>query len=62
VVNDEALGKTILEIEVRGKHGVGYCKSMPVQCGPLSEFEAGFAQRIYGVNTSRPTLGPQLIG
>jgi len=29
VVDDEDLGKTILEIEVRGKRGVGYCKSMP---------------------------------
>jgi len=26
---DEDLKKTILEIEVRGKRGVGYCKSMP---------------------------------
>lgn len=28
VVNDEATGEEILEIEVRGKRGVGYCKSM----------------------------------
>ena len=27
VVEDEASGQTILEIEVRGKRGVGYCKS-----------------------------------
>ena len=27
VVEDESLGQTILEIEVRGKRGVGYCKS-----------------------------------
>ena len=27
VVDDEATGETILEIEVRGKRGVGYCKS-----------------------------------
>ncbi len=26
---DAATGETILEIEVRGKRGVGYCKSMP---------------------------------
>jgi integrase len=31
IVDDEDLGKTILEIEVRGKRGVGYCKSIPVQ-------------------------------
>ena len=29
VVDDEDTGETILEIEVRGKRGVGYCKSMP---------------------------------
>ena len=29
IVNDEATGERILEIEVRGKRGVGYCKSMP---------------------------------
>ena len=27
IVDDEASGETILEIEVRGKRGVGYCKS-----------------------------------
>ena len=27
IVEDDATGKTILEIEVRGKRGVGYCKS-----------------------------------
>jgi integrase len=27
IVDDEATGQTILEIEVRGKRGVGYCKS-----------------------------------
>jgi integrase len=29
VVEDEATDERILEIEVRGKRGVGYCKSMP---------------------------------
>lgn len=29
VIVDEATGERILEIEVRGKRGVGYCKSMP---------------------------------
>jgi integrase len=29
IVKDEATQETILEIEVRGKRGVGYCKSMP---------------------------------
>ena len=35
-VKDEALGQTILEIEVRGKRGVGYCKSMS---GAVRPFE-----------------------
>ena len=29
IVEDEPTGETILEIQVRGKRGVGYCKSMP---------------------------------
>jgi integrase len=29
IADDEAGGEPILEIEVRGKRGVGYCKSMP---------------------------------
>lgn len=29
IVDDEATGERILEIEVRGKRGYGYCKSMP---------------------------------
>lgn len=36
IVNDEATGERILEIEVRGKRGVGYCKSMP---GAILPFE-----------------------
>lgn len=36
VVTDEATGERILEIEVRGKRGVGYCKSMP---GAVIPFE-----------------------
>ncbi len=29
IVEDDATGEVILEIEVRGKRGIGYCKSMP---------------------------------
>ncbi|HEX3666792.1 MAG TPA: hypothetical protein VHU23_16320 [Rhizomicrobium sp.] len=36
IVNDKASGETILEISVRGKRGVGYCKSMP---GAVRPFE-----------------------
>ena len=35
IVDDEGLGETILEIEVRGKRGFGYCKSMPGAVTPL---------------------------
>ena len=36
IVTDKAMGERILEIEVRGKRGVGYCKSMP---GAVLPFE-----------------------
>jgi integrase len=35
VVLDESTNKRILEIEVRGKRGVGYCKSMPGAVHPF---------------------------
>jgi len=35
VVTDKATGERILEIEVRGKRGVGYCKSMPGAVTPF---------------------------
>ena len=34
IVDDEHSGERILEIEVRGKRGVGYCKSMPMAVRP----------------------------
>lgn len=36
IVDDDATGERILEIEVRGKRGIGYCKSMP---GAVRPFE-----------------------
>jgi integrase len=36
IVKDEDTRERILEIEVRGKRGVGYCKSMP---GAVTPFE-----------------------
>jgi integrase len=36
IVKDEATGETILEIQVRGKRGVGYCKSMPNAVVPFT--------------------------
>ena len=41
-MDDEDLGKTILEIEVRGKRGVGYCKSMPGAVRPFERLKARF--------------------
>lgn len=46
VVEDDATGEIILEIEVRGKRGVGYCKSMPNAVRPY--------QRIVQRNKPQP--------
>src|SRR5205814_2742013 len=40
IVEDEATGEEILEIEVRGKRGVGYCKSMPGAVRPFERLKA----------------------
>lgn len=48
VVEDAATGKTILEISVRGKRGVGYCKSMPNAVEPFTRLQ----------KRERPTLVP----
>ena len=47
IVEDEASGQTILEIEVRGKRGVGYCKSMPSAVRPF--------ERLVKRNNPEPT-------
>lgn len=39
IVTDEATGERILEIEVRGKRGVGYCKSMPGAVMPFKRLQ-----------------------
>ncbi|MCF6292254.1 MAG: hypothetical protein L3J04_02550 [Robiginitomaculum sp.] len=46
IVDDEATNETILEIEVRGKRGIGYCKSMPNAVRPY--------QRIVQRNKPQP--------
>jgi len=48
VVEDEDSGQTILEIEVRGKRGVGYCKSTTGAVRPFERLKA----------RPRPTGGP----
>ena len=40
IVEDDASGQTILEIEVRGKRGVGYCKSMTGAVRPFERLRA----------------------
>jgi len=40
IVVDEGSGQKILEIEVRGKRGVGYCKSMPGAVLPFERLKA----------------------
>ena len=40
VVTDEATGERILEIQVRGKRGVGYCKSMAGAVRPFERMKA----------------------
>jgi integrase len=47
IVKDDALNEQILEIEVRGKRGVGYCKSMPGAVFPF--------QRLKKRNAPNPT-------
>jgi hypothetical protein len=52
IVDDENLGKTILEIEVRGKRGVGYCESIPGAVRPFERLRSRLRPaRIYGANT-----------
>ena len=40
IVEDEATGERILEIEVRGKRGIGFCKSMPSAVKPYQRLLA----------------------
>jgi integrase len=51
IVYDDDLKKTILEIEVRGKRGVGYCKSMPGAVLPFKRLRSRLRPaRVYGAN------------
>ncbi|MDO8381029.1 site-specific integrase [Phenylobacterium sp.] len=53
IVTDEATGERILEIEVRGKRGVGYCKSMPGAVLPFQRVVKRYAlqpkDRVFGL-------------
>ncbi len=49
IATDHATGEKILEIEVRGKRGVGFCKSMPGAVRPYERL----------LNRPKPTRGQQ---
>lgn len=69
VVKDDATGETILEIEVRGKRGTGYCKSMPGAVRPFERLKkrprpTRIGERIDAPDKSEPGGGgdPHLGG
>jgi hypothetical protein len=53
VVEDRATGETILEIRVRGKRGVGYCKTMPGGVLPFERLRDGLRPKSLGWAQSR---------
>jgi integrase len=59
IVTDEATGERILEIEVRGKRGIGFCKSMPGAVMPFRRLK----ERNNGQPTDRlfPTFQRELF-
>ncbi|MBV8548675.1 MAG: site-specific integrase [Alphaproteobacteria bacterium] len=57
VENDPATKKTILVIDVRGKTGVGYCKSMPNAVFPFEEVRR---RRIAELNAARDPGAPEV--
>jgi integrase len=62
VVYDDDLQKTILEIEVRGKRGVGYCKSMPGAVLPFKRLKSRLRPaRIHGANAPTESSDRPLI-
>src|SRR5580693_4126164 len=56
IVFDDNLRKTILEIEVRGKRGTGYCKSMSGAVLPFKRLRSRLRPaRVYGANAPTGT-------
>jgi hypothetical protein len=53
IVDDEGLGETILEIEVRGKRGFGYCKSMPDAVSPFERLRSRLRPKRVGTCRKR---------
>ena len=57
IVDDDATGETILEIEVRGKRGVGYCKSTTGAVRPferlLERNQPGMTDKVFPENQKK---------
>ncbi|MEI9994669.1 MAG: hypothetical protein WDM91_08755 [Rhizomicrobium sp.] len=53
IVKDKATNETILEISVRGKRGVGYCKSMPGAVYPFEQLKQRKRMAKAGVRRSK---------
>ena len=60
IVEDEASGQTILEIEVRGKRGVGYCKSTSGAVRPFERLKARL-RPARAFQEGRGEKGPNII-
>lgn len=54
IVDDRATGETILEISVRGKRGVGYCKSMPGAVLPFERLRDRLRPKTLGRSHTQP--------
>ena len=63
IVEDEATGETILEIEVRGKRGVGYCKSTTGAVRPFERLRDRLREKVKPQPTDRlfPTIHNELF-
>ena len=66
IVTDEATGERILEIEVRGKRGVGYCKSMTGAVMPFNRLikrnKMKPTDRVFGKQKSQRVLLNSILG
>jgi len=63
VVDDEDLGETIPEIEVRGRCDVGYCRSMPAAVSSFERLRSRLRPaRIDGVNMTESNKVTLTIG
>lgn len=59
IVVDDATNERILEIEVRGKRGVGYCKSMPGAIRPFERLRARRFPKTEGQKRDQDQVQPQ---